>query len=78
MPGRTIPPPSEGEVHIARESIMNQARAHGLTLGETTLTFIESQVEVKAQLMAEIRWLRGMIHDPSALAEFLEQRGGNV
>ena len=75
MPGATIPPPHADEVQVARFSLKITAEQCGLDLEDPKIQkFIERQVAVKAQMMAENRWLSNMMHDPKGLAEFLEQR----
>lgn len=63
MGAATIPPPHEDEFMIARTSIRSTAEHCGLDLDDPTIQkFIERQVSVKAQMMAECRWLRNIVH----------------
>ena len=62
MGARTWPAPSEDEVWIARHGIELQATAHGLDLDDAGVkAFINNGVGVKAETMAQIRWMQKII-----------------
>ena len=63
MGAPTIPPPHLDEVDMARFSIRVTAEQCGLDLDDPKIQeFIERQVAVKAQMMAENRWLSNIVH----------------
>jgi hypothetical protein len=75
MGAATIPPPHEDEVWMARTALNTTAERAGLDINDPAVAkFINIQVGVNAQKMAECRWLNNMVHDPVAMSEFLEQR----
>lgn len=63
MPSDTIPPPHPDELAAAKFGINLQAEAHGVDIvDENFVAFTEHHSRVVAQLNAEIRWLRKMVH----------------
>jgi hypothetical protein len=64
MADRVIPMPHQDEISVARTAIGVQAERFGLDVSDPKFQeFMEHEVTVKAQMMAEIRWLRNMMHD---------------
>lgn len=59
---RTIPPPHRDETMMARKSLQLNAERHGIELDADMIEFINAEAQVKAQMFAEIRWLRNMLH----------------
>ena len=67
MAVRTIPEATNADFSIALTGLLNQAHFHGINPNDVaTATFINHQAEVIAQLYAEVRWLRNIIHKETA------------
>lgn len=63
MGAPTIPPPHKDEVMAARFSIKNTMERNGLDLNDPGVAqCLEELVAVKAQMMAENRWLSNIVH----------------
>jgi hypothetical protein len=63
MADRVIPMPHEDEVFTAKFGLEVQAKRFGLDIDDPQLReFLDHEVTVKSQMMAEIRWLRNMMH----------------
>ena len=59
----TIPPATEDEFRVAFTGLRLQAEVHGLDVNDPKVAaFVQHQAEVKAQMMAESRWLNNIIH----------------
>lgn len=77
MAERTIPEPHEDEITVEKVAMRFQVSNSGLDWDNPKVQkLVEQVVASNAQKAAEIRWLRNMIHDPSALEVFLEMRNG--
>lgn len=63
MAAATIPAPREDDIKIARIAVTSTATLNGLDLDDPGVAeFIERTVAVQAQMSAEIRWLRNIVH----------------
>ena len=59
----TIPPPTQADFDVARCALINMALRLNLDPEQDVVSqMIEGSIYVKAQQMAEIRWLRDMQH----------------
>lgn len=70
MSERTIPEPHEDELMTSLFGISNQAQRFGLDLEDPNVQgFVEHMAKVKAQMMAETRWLRNIINNKTTQGE---------
>jgi len=61
--GRSIPAPTNTDFSIALKSSVIQARSIGVDVNNSeVLTMLVQQSEVRAQMSAEIRFLRNITH----------------
>lgn len=68
---QTIPDPTEHMVRNAEFAMQQWVERNNVVLDGTAF---REMVAVLASRDAEVTWLRGMVHDPSGLQEFLETR----
>jgi hypothetical protein len=75
MGAATIPAPNEHHIEFARISVTNGAQTCGLDLDDPKVQqFMEMEVAMRAQLDAEIMWLRNILNrNPGAGSEDLKQ-----
>jgi len=63
MSERTIPEPSADEIHMSRTGVLARAEANGIKFHtDQEVKFVDEVAQQIAQLHAEVRWLRCMIH----------------
>ena len=66
---RTIPEPTEEDLAVARHAALVTAESLSMDVTGAVESFIDHQSRVHAQMQAEIRWLRSIIHESNGLRE---------